>query len=254
MKAIIRTNLIKQVTTDSGSLGTLSTIAHKFSEKGGYHGEILHGKQVVGRFEIEVSPTNPSITEAHKKHVTKAEIDLSQLHAPSGTKSGVASFQIEEGGYAVFRVPADSNGGYSIEVFKVGESDKGAVVFDSRKLTNDDYLSIIVLRPGVYSVANALTGEHRRAELTVAYPEKALRALEPVRVRCTKDGFVPEKIRLDPMQGLVFSFEAPSRIVTELLTPDDRQTKRPLFSRPKKISGEGRKKIARRFASLHIPG
>jgi hypothetical protein len=72
-------------------------------------------------------------------------------------------------------------------------------VFDSRELNAEDLLSVVVLRPGTYSIVNALDGGRKAvAEPTVAYPEKTLRPLEPVTIRCGKDGMTPKKLTTIP--------------------------------------------------------
>jgi hypothetical protein len=136
------------------------------------------------------------------------------------SSDGGGPFELGVGGYAVFSVPAGAGGGYVVEVYKAGGAGLGPKVFDNRELKESDILALILLRPGVYSVANSLNGA--KAELTVGYPEASLGQMEPVKVACTKDAINPDKIKVRSTQGMVFSFETPSRIKVELVTPDDR--------------------------------
>jgi hypothetical protein len=123
-------------------------------------------------------------------------------------------------GYAVFKVPAGAAGGYAVELYKSAKSGRGAKVFDSRALGRGDLLAVVLLRPGAYSVTNASNGT--KAELKVAYPEKVPGPMEPVKVTCADAAISPAVIKVRPTQGLVFSFETPSRVKIELVTPDDR--------------------------------
>ncbi len=86
---------------------------------------------------------------------------------------------------------------------------------------------VVVARPGTYSTVNALdSSRNAGAEpTTVAIQKKVARRLDPVMMRCGKDGITPKKLTTHPMQGLVFSFETASRIKMELVAPDDRTRK-----------------------------
>jgi hypothetical protein len=177
-----------------------------------------------------------------QQELTKVDIDLRALQmagqgatTTSGTMTdeqdgccddcgdssdGGGPFELGIGGYAVFSVPAGAGGGYVVEVYKAGGAGLGSKVFDNRELKESDILALILLRPGVYSMANSLNGA--KAELTVGYPEASLGQMEPVKVACTKDAISPDKIKVRSTQGMVFSFETPSRIKVELVTPEDR--------------------------------
>jgi hypothetical protein len=275
MPTIINRNLIDQVNQDSGSLTAATTVVHKFSEPGEYHGVLLysHGT-VIRQFEISVggeeerAPTaygeetkmgslrrgkeerreekeeeqEEEIGErhgrTHQRLPAKADIDLLDLHLPKAADgtAGDGSFKIRAGGYAVFRVPAGAGGGYAVEVYKAGEEGFGAKTFDSRELVENDMLAMVLLRPGTYSVTNVPNGA--KAELKVAYPENIPRLMQPVKIRCTKDAILPNTIRVQPMQGLVFNFDTPSRVKIELVTPEDRP-RRPALTRHAPVARQG---------------
>ncbi|HEX7033764.1 MAG TPA: hypothetical protein VF172_12270, partial [Nitrososphaera sp.] len=131
-------------------------------------------------------------------------------------------FVLNAGGYAVFYVSAGI-GGYVIQVGKHGKDGSQIGVFDSRELRDADMLSVTVIRPGTYSVTNTLN--NAKAELVVNYPEpgKTQMNAAPVRVECTAaNQIVPDRIRIDPGQGLVFTFKTLSRITIDLVRPEDR--------------------------------
>ncbi|MGI0019757.1 MAG: hypothetical protein ACREAY_04745 [Nitrososphaera sp.] len=228
MKAIINRHLFSQNSIDSGSITMHSTVVHKFSEPGEYLGKVIRGKDIVGQFRIIVGKRQDAAASQQKSPAsplspTQVHVDLRQLEAPTArrpesSQMSANRFTIGADGYAVFKVSTGA-GGYAVEVYKAGEKE-GAKVFDSRELNGDDLLYALLLRPGTYSVVNAVT--NARAELVVAYPEKGMpRNLEPVRIECG-NSFAPEKINTKPMQGIVFSFKAPSRIKIDLVRPEDR--------------------------------
>jgi hypothetical protein len=215
MKAIINRHMFAQGNVDSGTITMMSTAVHKFSEPGEYKGRAIKGGNVVGNFTIIVGKRETS------GQPTQAQIDLRQVEVPTTTAAARTGglmpnrFNIGADGYAVFKNSAA--GGYVVEVYRDGQK-----VFDSCELKDDDLFYVMVLRPGVYSVTNTVT--NARAELTVAYPEKGMaRNSEPVRIECSsKSGIAPDKISVKPMQGMVFSCKAPSRIKIDLVRPEDR--------------------------------
>ncbi len=243
MKTVISRNLFAQVNSDSGSMTSLSAAVHKFSEPGEFYGTVLKGHDVVGQFAITVcesedvktsparaSQRSPSPGQEHQSRPQPAQvnIDLRELHisAPHNLEDheeASSRFTVSEGGYAVFHVSAGSEG-YAVLVHEAVESGAGPKVFDSRELRGDDLLSVRVFRPGTYSLVNSLT--RAKAKLTVAYPEKLPKTLVPVRVECGKSKFSPEIMKIQPTQGLIFSFRAPSRIKIELVEPEDRLPRR----------------------------
>jgi hypothetical protein len=242
---MININLFTQVNQDSGSLTSATTVVHRFAERGEYRGVLIDGRgAAVGEFSISVGGEEGT-TKEHREGARKAplpmsvQVDLASLHASSLSAGGQASsapdeecegcgdeggqsgaMRVASEGYAVFKVPVGAAGGYAVELYKSGESGGGEKVFDSRALGRRDTLAVVLLRPGTYSVTNASNGT--KAELKVAYPEKAPGLLEAVKVVCAADGIRPSVIRVHPTQGLVFSFETPSRVKIDLVSPEDR--------------------------------
>jgi len=271
--AVINRNFITQVNQDSGSLTSATTVVHRFGE--GEHGEykgVLYDRRgvAVGEFSISVGGDEPK-SEKHEEeghsgqHLPMSvEVYLTSLH-PTAAGQGSPSSDWEEEcgcedagaggelkvaseGYAVFKVPAGAAGGYAVELYKSAESGRGEKVFDSRSLSRSDLLAVVLLRPGAYSVTNASNGT--KAELKVAYPEMPLGLLEPVKVACAGGAISPAVIKVQPAQGLVFSFETPSRVKIELVAPDDRpRPSVPVAPPSKAAAGAAAKKHGRR---LHL--
>jgi hypothetical protein len=267
--AMINRNLITQVNQDSGSLTSATTAVHKFGE--GEHGEykgVLYGRRgvAVGEFSISVGGDEPK-SEKHEEGCAgqnlpmSVEIDLTGLHPTAASAAGQGSpssdweecgcedagagggLMVASGGYAVFRVPAGAAGGYAVELYKAAESGRGDKVFDSRTLGRSDLLAVVLLRPGAYSVTNASNGT--KAELKVAYPEKIPGLMEPVKVTCSEGAISPAAIKVHPTQGLVFSFETPSRVKIELVALEDRP--RPSAPPATTSKSAGAKKHSRRL-------
>jgi hypothetical protein len=267
--AMINGNLFTQVNQDSGSLTSATTVVHRFAEQGEYRGVLIDRRGVAtGEFSISVGEEKrPEHQEAgHGPALpTSVQVDLTSLQASSpgavgqaGSASGdddgcgcddeeaqSGTLRVAPGGYAVFKVPAGAAGGYAVELYESGESGRGKKVFDSRALGASDMLAVVLLRPGGYSVTNASNGT--KADLKVAYPEKALGLLDPVKVVCAADGIRPNAIRVNPTQGLVFSFETPSRVKIDLVAPEDRARTRAPAAPPKAASQGTAKKHSRRL-------
>ena len=270
--AMINRNLLTQLNQDSGSLSSATTVVHRFAEPGGYKGVLLGARGAIGEFEISVGGgrekerMGPSeghehwseeASEERSTLPTKVEIDLANLSGAASSASSApdgcedcgdegegGAFTVATGGYAVFKVPAGAAGGYAVELYKSGESGRGDKVFDSRALGRGDLLAVVLLRPGAYSVTNASNGT--KAELRVAYPEKLPRLLEAVKVTCAAGAISPAVIKAQPTQGLVFSFETPSRVKIELVAPDDRPKPSAPVAPPSR-AGAAAKKHSRRL-------
>jgi len=240
--AIINRNLITQVNQDSGSLTSATTVVHRFGkgEHGEYKGVLFDRRAVaVGEFSIGVGGDEPKSEKNEGSYTGQhlpmsVEVNLTSLHPTAASQGSPTSsweececedegagggLNVASEGYVVFKVPAGVAGGYAVELYKSAASGRGEKVFDSRALGRSDLLAVVLLRPGAYSVTNASNGT--KAELKVAYPEKPLGLLEPVKVTCGSS-ISPAAIKVQPTQGLVFSFETPSRVKIALVTPEDR--------------------------------
>lgn len=221
--------IFSQVNLDSGSLTVLASVVHKFSESGEYYGEVLRGRDVVGRFSILVGdcPTTSTLSSATMQPSVK--IDLKALDLPFSQQlenQACSCFMLKPEGYALFFVSTGA-GGYVVNIQRPGTKRDEAKVFDSRRLDEEDMFVATVLRPGTYLITNVST--KAKAELVVTYPEigKTRRHSETVPLECTENAITPDKIRIDPAQGLVFRFKTPSRIKIELVKPEDRPKQAP---------------------------
>jgi hypothetical protein len=226
-------NFFTQVGLDSGSLTILGVIVHSFGEPGQYRGVVLSGEQAEATFYVSVE---------RECAVAQVNIDLAELagSAPAGTTQAKSSdsdcgcggqaaaagdaaghYTVHPKGYAVFRVSGGA-GGYAVNVRKAVE-DPELQPYDSRKLQPGDIFSAILMRPGRYSIRNALS--KAKAEVTVSYPgggsrKTPYRPPAPETVELGKK-IEPARIALKPLQGLNFNVNAEARIVIELEQADD---------------------------------
>jgi hypothetical protein len=243
MKLNINRHLFSQVNMDSGSLSMMCTVVHRFSQAGEYEGIALKGQTVLRRFTIAVVENTSSTPKAASPSQSSPSSSVQTAAKPgttdaSGPANNIATqvnidlkdltsnqFVLMAGGYAVFHVSAGP-GGYAVQVNKLEKQGNQIKVFDNLELKDEDMLSVTVIRPGTYSVTNTMN--NAKAELVVNYPElgKTRMNLSPVKIECNGQNQIsPNRIRIDPSQGMIFTFKTPSRIKIELTKPDDRPSR-----------------------------
>jgi hypothetical protein len=230
MKPTLDRNLFTQVGLDSASLTMLGSTVHTFSEPGEYRGALHRGSDVKAVFYINVDKSSAA---AH------ATVDLSALEngdhtssadgdCPCSKEDGVSHdgkrFVVNPRGYTLFHA-SSGVGGYYVNIRRIDapQTERG---YDSRVLCEGDVFSAILLRPGTYSLTNALT--KATGEIVVSYPrmgEKAYRPPNPVRIDCGPKSFELAKIPLQPGQGMLFHAKVPSHIVIRLTKADDGPSK-----------------------------
>ncbi len=210
--------LFTQTALDSGSITMLGAVIHQLAEPGEYRGTVHHGEDVESTFYIKVDKSSSvaqvNIDLAHARQDVRKDSDCC-----SGGRSG-HEYTVNPKGFTLFHVSSGA-GGYYVHLRKAVEDPKQKV-FDSRQLEEGDVFSAVIIRPGAYSIANALT--KARGEVSVAYPKIGklpYRPPKPVRVDCTPELFDPKKIELQPGQAILFHFKTRSRIRIELVKPDD---------------------------------
>lgn len=255
MNLNINRNLFSHINTDSGSLSILSTITHQFNQPGHYEGIVMKGSIITRRFGIVVTEGGSGINEnTETSTITSGKKGLSSTISSSLTQGTMYpkqmlidlkdtspdQFVLATKGYAVFYVSAGL-GGYAIEVHRF-EKGNQIKVFDSSLLKDEDTLSVNIIRPGTYSITNTIN--NAKADLVVKYPElkKLQKNPQPVKVECSvQNQFNPDKVTLDPAQGLIFIFKTPSRIKIDLTKPEDRPPrirKERILARREKEKGE----------------
>ncbi len=248
--------LFSQSTIDSGSLTPHSTLVCKFTDPGEYQGIIMKGSGIISRFKLNVLDERPSsrlsslstinsketsqLTDVNKQvsdTSNQINIDLSNI---------MSTYTLRKGDYAVFYVSTGA-GGYSIEIYRF---EKGSQIktFDSKELKDGVIFSAMVIRPGTYLITNTLNGA--KAELVINYPElgKMKKILIPINIESNTKEIVPNKINIDPSQGLIFRINTLSRIRIELTKPEDRPLK--LHREQFIIRTKGDEKFLKRFRMI----
>lgn len=209
-------NLFAQTGLDSGALTMLGAVVNRFDEPGEYRGTVRRGDSIETVFYLSVDRESP---------VAAADIDLARLAGSLPDRPGAeeacccpseteARFSVNPRGFVLFRV-SGGKGGYSVNLRRADPS-QDTRVFNSTMLDDGQIFTARILRPGRYTVTN--TRGDTRAELVVGTPPKPFsgyRPPEPLRITVGEGGFDPERIALEPAQGLIFECRTPSRIVIE---------------------------------------
>ena len=203
---------------DSASPVGAAVVAHRFHDEGDYDVLLGRKKDPSDRVLLTVGPAGPD------RSVGAAGVTIDT--AP-GTSDAVAvrRSRLPAGGYASFTTPS-ARGTESVIVARRhgAESDE----FDSRRLGPGDIYGLTLVRPGRYSVRN--TFGDATGQIVVDYPvvgSRPYRPAEPLRVACSRNSLVPNEIRIGPGQGIVFEVEADTRLLIDLVAPDDGPDPRP---------------------------
>jgi hypothetical protein len=233
MATTLDRNFFTQVGLDSGALTMLGVIVHTFGEPGEYRGLVLSDDNNEATFYVSVD---------RECAVAGVNIDLASLAGTAPTSAtgseatgpragcGCGQASVESGaagpryvvhpkGYAVFHV-SGGPGGYAVNVRKAVE-DPEVRPYDSRTLVPGDIFSAILVRPGHYSIRNALNDA--RAQVMVSYPGVGRVAYRPPAPEDVEVGttITPARINLKPMQALNFNVSSDARLVIELEEADD---------------------------------
>ncbi len=234
--------VLDQTHWDSATPNGLTAIVHKFDKAGEHQVTLLKAGKVVQTFPLQVKKARQAVNKAAAAAAappapTQLNIDLTRLQRP-GKELAAAKLIERFAATADDHVLFEANGeaeGYAL-VAKVTQRGKEVETFNSQKLTPGDYYTITLTRPGKYSLANPLTGA--KGSVTMSYPvmgDKPYRPPEPARVQCTSSGFSPAEITLEPFQSLVFEFQAPSRVVVDLVEAIDKPDEKKVQDKPTRI-------------------
>ena len=151
-------NLFTDAGLDSGSLTMLGSAIHTFREAGNYKGTVRRGDNILSTFYL-FADKNSAIAQVNidLAELTKPEADPASAKCCHDHYRDEHRFTLNPRGYAVFHV-SSGPGGYYVHVEKVIEGkDSEQRVFDSRKLSESDVFSAVIIRAGTYSVTNLLT-------------------------------------------------------------------------------------------------
>ena len=231
MNSITDLPIFTQTSFDSGALSGLGAVVHRLTQAGEHRVTVLQGEKPIQTFPMRVTakPAQPPALGPHPLPAAgpvELHVDLGRALAAPGRAAALQpeDMAVVEQGYAVFHAPPGSSG-LAVQL-NAPQAGTGAPSFDSRKLQNGDIFAVTLLRPGRYSLTNALHGAGTmQGEIRVSYPvigDKPYSPPEPLQVQVGEGGFQPSSIQLQPMQGLIFHIgNVAARIQIELVEPDD---------------------------------
>jgi hypothetical protein len=213
-KRSIRLNrrLLTTSTFDSGALGVLVHVIHRFPAAGTYQAVVLRDDQRVGTTCFRVTDGTAG---------TQLNVDLAAIATPAGAPCACREHPesapaVSPDGYVLFHAPAGA-GGYAVLVGEAKEG--GRAAFDSRALKDGDLFALALIEPATYAVTSP--GGSGRAEIEVAAipPGTNLRTVAPVYVDATRTAFKPARIAVHAGQGVVFRMKGAPRVVIEKRAP-----------------------------------
>ena len=246
-------NVLEQTSFDSALPTGNATIVHRFDKPGRFSVAMSpDGTKVVNTRTVYVE--HPPSPDAAKRAAGQPALapprpgqesgpavavafDIGARHLDTAAGPGPEAGGLLVGGYASFT--ALTGGAHHVLVHRVTPEGEQVPEFDSRRLGRTDTFAFTALRPGTYAITNALTGHEGR--LVVTYPEvRPVPYLPPAPVTVTSGsgGFEPNEVRVGTAQGVIFHVEADSRIVVELVEPDDGpvdRVRRPVASRRRRL-------------------
>ncbi len=232
MKSLINTQLIGTTTFDSGALGPLAMLIHRFVKVGRYRAAVLYDDVPVGETSFSVDDDST---------VMQLDLDLAAVRREKARAAGcdcdartasTTPQTVSPKGYVLFY--ASSGTGHAVTVF----DDTGTLVFDSRRLAEGALYALSPLEPARYSVLDKAS--NAKGELLVTLTEEAakrIKILDPINVKVAEAAFEPQRVELTASQGLIFHLKGPGRIVIEKQQDDpESQTRAPLRWRRMKLA------------------
>lgn len=221
MTAPVQPYLFSQIGLDSGALTILGGIVHKFPDAGQYRGVVTGPDGDASVFQLTVDE-NGAALPLNLDLAAVAEGAASSQCQCSASHGGLPHFVLGRLAQLVLHV-SGGPGRYAVHVSPAAEEPQRPV-FDSRRLNGGDLFAATILRPGRYTVVNALGDSGKGASLEVVVPVVGKSAHRPppaAQVACNPGGFEPSEIHLSVMQGCVFACDTPARIRIELDQPYD---------------------------------
>ena len=225
VKSSVRLNhrLLTTSSFDSGALGLLVHVIHRFPAAGTYQAVVLQDGERVGTTCFRVTDDTAG---------TQLNVDLASVALPIGPEARCACREHPESapavspqGYVLFHASRGA-GGYAVVVGEAKEG--GRAVFDSRTLSDGDMFALALIEPTTYSVASQGGTGQGEIQVTPMPPGTNLRTVPPVYVDASRDGFQPARVTVHAAQGVVFRIRGAARIVIEKRAPTASRRAAPL--------------------------
>ncbi|WP_375690372.1 hypothetical protein [Pseudooceanicola sp. LIPI14-2-Ac024] len=238
MRPFVNTAALTALRMDSAALGPLTMIVHPVEKAGSLIGTVFLGKEVVGRFDLEVLEDSDRM---------QADVDLSRFGRTGSTsETRFTRHKVKAGGYLLLYV-GEGAGGFRVTLERAEDRkapDKpGDPVFDSAALAKGDMVAVTLLRPGAWEADGGRGGQ---ARITVAYPKQGDTPFRPREqghaVTVGGGKMSPKTLKTDPGEGIVFSItdDTCPQLRLSLVEPDNGPEK----DIPRRGDGEG--KVRRR--------
>lgn len=207
-----RLTAFTQISFHSASLSGLSCLAHTLSREGLYSVQLWRGDRLLTWVQLLVSESAGD---------AQVNLDCFALERAARGAAAVAATgrRTLRGGGALV-VHASKGEGYRVAIHH--RSDDGAVEWDSQSLQPGDVFSIVVLRPGVYSISSG----NAVASFRVPYPDPRRNSgrpvhVQPIEIHLSEEGFEPGQWKLRPGKGMVIRVAAQANISVNLVEADD---------------------------------
>jgi hypothetical protein len=221
--ASVNRSFMHQTSFDSATPSGPAVVAHQLTTPGDFEVVVARDDSAMRRIPLRVEARSENLEEPEPRPPSNvpvgmvAEVDpVALVRDPAVRRRG---FRVFVDGYLSFKTGRPH--GYRCYVTNAGGSTDG-LEFDSTELGPSDIYAQTLVRPGRYSVTNALT--EVRADLTVSYPKlepTPYQPPDPLRVTCREEGFGQDPMELSPVQCVIFELDSPARILIELTEPDD---------------------------------
>lgn len=199
-------------TFDSGSLGVLSAIYHRFTDPGDYDLLVTTGGQVARRLHVHVAKDDAP---------EQADLDLAVSDGGScacgDTQHGL---RIRAGGSVCFYSGTGART-FTIEAHSRDAKGMQIVLDTGKSLDAGDAFSATLVRPGHYRVG--LSHVKSALDLLVEMPDpkgKGKQQGEAEVVRVGKEGFDTNKASMQVGQTIFFVLEHPCSVRAELVKPE----------------------------------
>lgn len=196
-------------TFDSGSLGVLSAIYHRFTDPGDYDLLVTTGGQVARRLHVHVAKDDAP---------EQADLDLAASDS-GGCSCGDKQhgLRIRAGGSVCFYAGTGSRT-FAIEAHSRDAKGTQTVLDTSKGLDAGSAFSATLVRPGRYqaTLGHAKGSVDIHVEMPDPKAKKAPQGDAPL-VRVTKEGFDTEKLVVGVGGTVFFSLECPARVRAELV-------------------------------------
>ncbi len=232
MQPKVNRQLFTQRVFDSGSLGVLASVIHRFEDPGKYDLTVFRAGAAVGTLSFVVDENS----DARQLSIDLAKIEQQSKDTGDCCGKTATPMVVSPKGYVVFY--ASRGAGYAV---RGGRSSEKKPAFDSENLGKDDLFAVSLLEPGIYSVVDRIGGAKGQVNVSLSAEEaKRLKSLEPVYVEAKGKTFEPAEINLVSTQGLIFRIHHSSRIVVEKQGPLIKERQPAFRWRPSRTVDKGK--------------